>query len=169
MSALDLTAEYSVRYRNHSEDLTVFRYDRGTRLLLPNGYDEIVHIERQTDREAWVFGGNEVLYMDDQGLIQVRLLSARPRPHDYPRLDFCREYTDTPEILASLHVDGRFCIHDAFEQAIPNGDDQMIFYGLIAFNRLGLYAATIEEQGNLLTDEQGNYFLVDTGEGVLRI
>ncbi len=185
ISKLDITASYTVRFRNQSEDIIVLAYDRDTRLIIPQGYDDLIYIERESDREAWVFMDNYVMFMDNTGLISVGELSSRPRPNNAPRLDFCRQYTDTPEVMASLHVDGRLYVPNAFELDLQldgrlllsdgdeldlghgptlneSRDDQMIFYDRIAFNRLGLYAVKIEETG--LLDIGGAYLQVG-GQG----
>lgn len=189
MNALDLLADYTVRFRNHTEDLVVFRYDRGARLLIPTGYDQLVTIERESDSEAWLFNNEYVMFMDATGLIQVGEFSNKPVPNDFPRLDFCRQYTDVPEVIASLHMNGRLTVPNAFELdveedgSLMTGDgqtldlgvsnaggaslsesDQMIFYGNIVFNRLGLYAVKMEETG--LLDIGGAYLQVG-GQGQL--
>jgi hypothetical protein len=142
---LDLTSDYSLRWRNFNEDILLCTYNQASQSLVSSGREDLLLIESDGNEMAFVLKDNYVLFMDSSGLVSAGQFSDRYRPNVYPRVDFVRELTDKPQTIASLSLDGRLTVPGLFELDVPASQDRMTFFGNIAFTPLGLYAVSIAE------------------------
>ncbi len=144
---LDLTPQYSIRWRNWAETFTLMNYDPDLEQLeTARPQDELFRIEHTGDQDAWIIQDQYALFMDINGEIDIGSVSNRTTLNLFPRIEIVRVATEVPKVIATIFADGTLLVPDCKEQTtLPTDADQMKFYDKISFSPRGLIATKISE------------------------
>jgi hypothetical protein len=146
MSLLDLTPQYSIRWRNWSETFTLMDYDPDLELLVTNRpWDSLFRIEHTGDQDAWIIQDQYALFMDINGRLDVGSLVIGAAMNAFPRVEVIRVVTEVPKVVATIFADGTLIVPNCTEDVLPAGGDQMKFYDKISFGPRGLVATKVAE------------------------
>lgn len=150
MSLLDLTPQYSVRWRNWAETIQLMSYDINLRQLRDL---QMVRVEEELFRvgheagnvDLWSILEQPSLRANSDGLLEISLLSSRRVLNVFPRVEVIRTVTEVPVVIATLLPGGKLIVRDASEGELPDTDDQMVIQDKVSFSSFGLIADTIRE------------------------
>jgi hypothetical protein len=146
MSLLSIEPQYTIRWRNWGETITLYAYDPESRSLeIVRVEEDLFRIGHSTTQDSWAVINQVGLYANVSGRLDIGWLTNRTRVNSFPRIEIVRTVADTARPIATLFPDGTLIVPDASEAEIPDGDDQLILFDKISFSPAGLIADEIRE------------------------